>query len=81
MEIWTPDKLRIFFEEETGEHPIDNDAEIVISKSGDGCLRIAVGEEHAVDSYNKWFDCSIKLSQEQTEKLFQWLKEHFKYDW
>lgn len=76
MQVYTPDKQRIFFEAEQSG-PLSNDAECVVSTSGDGCVRIAVADDKAVDSYNYWFDCSIKLSPEQTRQLFVWFSENF----
>ena len=70
MDVFTPDKDRVFFADELERW---SDAEVVFSRDDDGCLRIAVGEEKAVDSYNQWFDCSIRLTKEQTKKLLLWL--------
>lgn len=39
----------------------------------DGGIRISVAEEHAVDSYNQSFTCSITMSRQQVRKLHKWL--------
>lgn len=70
MEVYTPDTDRIFFEDVIERWA---DAEVVFSRNESGSLRVAVGAEKAVDSYNQWFDCSIRLTPEQTREFVFWL--------
>ena len=59
--------------ERDGVWTLDNNsswdgAEIIIAQTVDG-ISIAVTEEKAMDSYNRDFTCSIRLSREEAESL------------
>jgi hypothetical protein len=47
----------------------DDGQQITVITREDGSLHISVREEQAVDSYNQWFDCSIRLPPDQVAHL------------
>lgn len=59
------------------ELPTDSSSSVVLFPTRGEGVMIAVSEEHAMDSYNQEFECSIHLPEEQAKRLRdllnQWL--------
>lgn len=57
------------------EHDPDN-VVVIFPTEADG-LMVSVSEEHAVDSYNSTFECSLSLPEAEAKRLRDLLNEWF----
>lgn len=68
---WEDEATFVFSDEQLPDEDRD------IFPTNKGGLIISVSEEHAVDSYNSMFECTIHLTPEQTETLLTWMLQNF----